>query len=142
NPGLGVFKSASEICSIPLAPTQNALTPISTGHPTNVPPPAVVLHSTNIAGAADAAALRTEIQKFWSYNTLTGDNVAEAPYNSLYPRLTTQSNTYAVYVRAQTLQVPKSAVDGIFTSIPERVTGEYRGSYEVERYLDLNDASM
>lgn len=140
DPSQNIFKSASEICSIPLAPTQGSYTFIGTGHAANQP--ANPLHSVDIAGAADANALRSEIKKFWTYNTLTGDNTLEAPYNALYPRLTTQSNTYTVYVRAQALQVGGPSSGGKFTNIQKRVTGEYRGAYEIERYIDINDASI
>ncbi|XHR30561.1 MAG: Verru_Chthon cassette protein A [Chthoniobacteraceae bacterium] len=140
DPSQNIFKSAAEICSIPLAPTQNTTTKIATGH--SATPPANPIHSVNIAGASDAATLRAEIKNFWAYSTLTGDNTLEAPYNALYPRLTTQSNTYIVYVRAQALQVGGSSTGGKFTNIRNRVTGEYRGSYEIERYLDLNDTAL
>ncbi|MDD5350192.1 MAG: Verru_Chthon cassette protein A, partial [Chthoniobacteraceae bacterium] len=140
DPSRNIFKSASEICSIPLAPTHGVNTPVNTGHGFNTP--TTPKYTVNIAGASDAASLRNRIQTFWSNNTLTGDNTLEAPYNALYPRLTTQSNTYTVYVRAQALQVGGPSTGGKFTNIQKRVTGEYRGSYEIERYIDLNDPSI
>lgn len=66
----------------------------------------------------------------------------EAPYNHLYPRLTTQSNTYTVYVRAQSLQVPPGSP---LTNLPEnriKVNGEYGGSLAVERYIDPADPDI
>ncbi|MBN8708771.1 MAG: hypothetical protein BGO12_17350 [Verrucomicrobia bacterium 61-8] len=140
DPSKDVFQSASEICSVPLAPKQNTSSVIGTGHAEN--PPSHPISSVNIAGASDAGSLRAAIKSFWAKNSLTGDNAWEAPYNNLYPRLTTQSNTYTVYVKAQTIQV---APDTSLGNIPEsrlRVTGEYRGSYDVERYLDSTDTSI
>ena len=136
-PSNTVFKSPSEICSIPFAPKQNVNSVVGTGHSDNVP--AHPISTANVGGATDAATLRTAIKDFWSKNTLTGDNVLEAPYNHLYPRLTTQSNTYTVYVQAQSLQVlPNSSL----ASLPEsriRVNGEFRGSFGLERYIDTGD---
>lgn len=140
SPDANVFKSPSEVCNIPLAPKQNVNSLIGTGHPDNTP--AHALSSVSVAAATDAAALRTAIQNFWQKNTLTGDNVLEAPYNHLYPRLTTQSDSYTVYVRAQTLQVAKTSVPGRFSEAQLRITGEYRGSYAVERYIDPDDSSV
>jgi uncharacterized protein (TIGR02600 family) len=143
DPNNNIFKSPSEICSIPLAPAQNANSLIDTKFPLpNYNPPSNPTATVDIYDAADANALRTQIKTFWADNTLTGDNVLEAPYNALYPRLTTQSNTYTVYTRAQALQVTGPSTGGTFTHIQDRVVGEYRGSYEVERYLDINDASI
>lgn len=140
NPNATVFKSPTEICAIPLAPKHNAKSVIGTGHPENSP--AHAIDTVNIAGATTAASLRTVIKSFWAKNTLTGDNAWEAPYNHLYPRLTTQSNTYTVYVQAQSLQVLPNAS---LAELPEnkiRVNGEYRGSFGVERYIDQTDISI
>lgn len=134
------FRSPSEICSIPLVPKQNANSVVGTGHTDNTP-----LHpiaTANIGSAASAGSLRTAVKDFWDHNVLTGDNVLEAPYNHLYPRLTTQSNTYTVYVRAQSLQVPPGTP---LTSLPEsriKMNGEYRGSFAVERYIDPADPDI
>ncbi len=140
-----IFKSPSEICSIPLAPAQNTRSLFNTGFPAPYSLsliPEAATYAIDIYGAANATDLRTKINEFWSKNTLTGDNVLEAPYNALYPRLTTQSNTYTVYVRAQALKVTGTSTNGVFTRVQDRVTGEYRGSYEVERYLDINDSTI
>lgn len=140
NPNSNIFLSPSEICSIPLVPKQNTKSVVGTGHPDDTP--AHPIATASIGTATDAGSVRSAVKDFWTKNTLTGDNVLEAPYNSLYPRLTTQSNTYTVYVRAQALQVPASTTDGKFSNVAGRVTGEYRGSYEIERYLDQNDVRI
>jgi hypothetical protein len=73
---------------------------------------------------------------------MTGDNLRERPYATLYPRLTTKSNVYSVHVYVQTLkQLPRQDAAGWKTWDENRdvVTGEYRGTTVVERYIDLED---
>ncbi|PTY02942.1 hypothetical protein DB346_07990 [Verrucomicrobia bacterium LW23] len=137
-----VFKSASEICTIPLAPKHNSNNPVSTGHTDNAPPAASLAATVNVSGATSATTLRTAIQDFWNANTLTGDNAKEAPYNSLYPRLTTQSNSYTVYVRVQALQTRTTAPAGTFSDKLDLINGEYRGSFEVERFIDASGTDL
>jgi uncharacterized protein (TIGR02600 family) len=110
-----IFKSAAEICSMWLYPVQ---TPTVT----------------------DTPGSTTGIQNWW-YTALsandksgTGDNLREQPYTVLYPNLTTQSNTYTVHVYVQALdQAPSGKLI---------VTGEYRGSYALERFLDPKDPRL
>lgn len=78
----------------------------------------------NPVGEADA-------ETFWATKTLTGDDKREMPYNHLYPRVTTRSNTFRVHFWVQSLN-PRLGRDNPI------VTGEYRGSTIVERYLDPN----
>jgi uncharacterized protein (TIGR02600 family) len=96
------FVSASEICEMFLVPSGSS-------------------YGTNAA----------TIKAFWTGKDLTGDDKKESPYNAIYPRVTTRSNTYRVHFWVQTLN-PKL---GRETPI---VTGEYRGSTILERYLDPN----
>jgi len=81
----------------------------------------------NPVGVANAAAA----ESFWADKTLTGDDKREMPYNHLYPRVTTRSNTFRVHFWVQAL----NSRLGRETPI---VTGEYRGSTIIERYLDPN----
>lgn len=143
NANENIFRSAAEICNIPLAPKQNKLSAVATGHPDDVPAADYAgTRSANIHGANDAATLRSRINEFWDLNKLTGDNVRELPYNALYPRLTTQSNSYTVYVRVQTLAKAASSPAGTFSDTRDRVTGEYRGSQTVLRYIDPDDTRI
>ncbi len=110
------FLTASEICEIPLVPlAQNGL-PYPGGH-----------------------------TSFWSQNSQTtggyssNDDWKEAPYNMLYPRLTTRSNTFQVHIRAQSLQKGVATPSGIWVEGRDIITGEYRGSVVLERYIDPND---
>jgi len=76
---------------------------------------------------------------YWSRHQLTADNVREAPYNYLYPLLTTQSNTYLVHYRVQTLTVMRRRA-GFDPAKDFVVSGEHRGSTLLERYLDVHDS--
>jgi hypothetical protein len=83
------------------------------------------------------------IQGFWQTHQLTGDNSLERPYAMIYPRVTTQSNTFTVHVRAQSLV--KSTADPAQNTWKEnrdQVTGEYRGSFIIEKYFDPNEANI
>ncbi|PTY02315.1 hypothetical protein DB346_09395 [Verrucomicrobia bacterium LW23] len=107
------FISASEICTVPLVPRS--------------------------AGASDTdtvSTLETRLAAFWQNRVkLTGDNSIELPYNSIYPRVTTRSNTYQVHVRAQQVKMQHVAND-TFRLGSGRQEAEFRGSFVIERYLD------
>jgi hypothetical protein len=79
-----ISRSAAEICDINLLP--------------NTSP-------SSSTGAFDPTSA-SAVQIFWTANALTGDNSRERPYNGLYPRLTTKSNTFTIHVRAQSLKMP------------------------------------
>jgi len=114
--GNGYFKCASEICDIDLLITKGQ--------------------------AFDDPAKR---KGFWDANSMTGDNARERPYAMIYPRLTTKSNVYTVHVWAQSvLKNPNSYGDDWkrFDENRDRVTGEYRGSTAIERFLDPNDPAL
>ncbi len=115
-----IFKSAAEICDINLVPN---------------PTP-----SAN-TGSFDPTS-STAVANFWSNNALTGDNSRERPYNGLYPRLTTKSNTFTIHVRAQALKMPPHSTPGVWTENPQLITSEYRGSVIVNRYLDPMDPNL
>lgn len=68
---------------------------------------------------------------WWTTHRVTGDNLRERPYATLLPLLTTKSNTYTVHVWAQSLSPGKN-----------KVTGEYRGSTTIERYIDPGDSRL
>lgn len=77
-------------------------------------------------------AANSNILNFWNGNTsgtsysvstdstnpthyLTGDNSRERPYATIYPRLTTKSNTYTVHMCVQPLKKVKSGPADIWT---------------------------
>jgi uncharacterized protein (TIGR02600 family) len=113
------FVSASEICDIPLIPTD-----------------------ANVDSTVSLGSFNTEVDTkmgaFWGSRNMTGDNLLERPYGLIYPRVTTKSNTYTVHVRVQTLQKIRSDTEQNKWKSTDVVTGEFRGAYVLERYLDPN----
>jgi uncharacterized protein (TIGR02600 family) len=104
------YLTESEICTVPLVPQ-------------------------------DVASDSASLDHFWNSSAgggrLTGDNLRELPYAQLYGRLTTRSNSYTVHVHVQVLQkLPRDPDQGIWKEGADLVLGDWRGSYEIERYLD------
>ncbi len=114
-----IFRSASEICDIYLVPAKNVDGSDARGNP----------------------AYAT-MDNWWNPYQLTGDNVREGPYGHIYPRLTTKSNTYTVHVRAQALQKAPTTAPDEFVAGRDQMSGEFRGSFVLERYLDPNSDSL
>ena len=115
-----VFRSPSQICEIHMIPEAESVsaTPGSAGFQT----------------AFDSWAAT-----FWSTNRLTGDNLRERIYANLLGRMTTKSNTFTVHVRAQSLKKAPGTTPNVWNDSRDRVTGEYRGSTLIERYINPND---
>ena len=101
-----VFKTPSEICEIHLVPK-------------------------DVPGVTDY----TQMAKFWSTRRLTGDNIRERPYSTIYPRVTTRSNTFRVHFITQTIKKARSTAPDVMTT-EDAVTAEQRGSSLIERYID------
>ena len=113
-----IFHSATEVCDQELVPKADGLL---------------------ITGSLTAAGMPA----FWAKNQLTGDNTRDMPYNHIYPLLTTKSNTYTVHFRAQSLQKPASDHNPAqWAEGTDKITGEYRGSTTIERYIDASDPSL
>jgi uncharacterized protein (TIGR02600 family) len=113
------YLSESEICAVPLVPN-------------GVP---------GITATSSVAANQTALQSFWNGNAapggLTGDNLRELPYAQLYSRLTARSNSYTVHLRVQVLKkLTSDPHQNVWNEGTDLVIGEWRGSYEIERYLD------
>lgn len=113
-----IYRSASEICEVSLVPQ---------------------------GSTSDDSSM----QSFWQAHNVTGDNLRELPYADLYSRLTTRSNTFTVHFRVQALQkvLPPNtpATDPRWAQWDENqdlISGEYRGSAIIERYIDPNDPSF
>jgi len=139
------FISASEITTIPLIPADQT-------DPSGKSP---YLNAgiTNSDTTGPAGSIETKLAAFWNDdyvgdhtsqtgNFLTGDNSLERPYSSIYPRLTTRSNTYTVHVRVQSLKKNPFTGAASFINGEDQVTGEFRGSFVVERYLDPASAGF
>lgn len=117
NNSVDAYLSESEICTVPLVP-QGLVSP-----------------GTSVTNT------QTALDSFWNgYSAaggLTGDNLRELPYTQLYGRLTTRSNSYTVHVRVQVLQkLPHDPNQNVWNEGVDVVLGDWRGSYEIERYLD------
>jgi uncharacterized protein (TIGR02600 family) len=110
------FISPSQICDVPLIP---------------------------LSATGSATYTNANLSTFWQANALTGDNSLERPYSYIYPRVTTRSNTFTVHVRAQSLkQVPADVTNAVWIDGKDVVTGEYRGSFTVEKYFDPSYAAI
>jgi len=122
------FRSASEICEMFLAPDpiKNASGAVAAKYPAGLTYPAQY----------------SAIDDWWANFLFTGDNSREQPYNHLYNRICTQSNTYTVYVIAQSLKKSKFTPAGEFQDGKDQVLGTWRGSYAIERYIDPNDSRL
>lgn len=68
----------------------------------------------------------------------TGDNLREAPYAQLYPRLATRSNVFTIHYRVQVLRKSRSVKPSEWKEGADTVVAEQRGSTTIERFLDLN----
>jgi len=122
---VNAYLSESEICTVPLVPSEPQPSPFS---------------------ATDVAAAQAALASFWSGawsgtknpdGGLTGDNLRELPYAQLYGRLTTRSNSYTVHLRVQVLKKLTHDPDqNVWKEGTDVVLGDWRGSYEIERYLD------
>ncbi len=73
----------------------------------------------------------TDIDAFWASHRLTGDDQREMPYDHIYPRVTTRSNTFKVYYWTQSLK----GKGGKWA-----ITGQSRGAQTIERFLNLDTA--
>jgi uncharacterized protein (TIGR02600 family) len=128
------FISTSEICDIPLIPKDLPTDSNGVSIPAHV--------SAGFSPTTSLSQFDSLLSSFWSQHLLTGDNSLERPYTHIYPRLTTRSNTYTVHVRVQTL--PQSTRNNTFIlkAAQNQPTGEFRGSFVIERYLDANSAGF
>ena len=128
------FVSGSDICDVPLVPTFQ---------PANTPTGANVPTYTSIASSTSPANALTNLQSYWAANLMTGDNSLERPYTFIYPRVTTQSNIFTVHVRAQSLKkIGNSASQNVWDETRDQVTGEFRGSFTIEKYFDPNTSNI
>ena len=123
-----IYHSASELCSIFLVPSkQPNATAATPAGPSGV----------TALDRYDATAA------WWDDKTLTGDNLRESPYDQIYSRITTKSNTFTVHMRVQALkQVSNRADWATWNEATDQVVSEYRGSATIERYVDPNDTTI
>ena len=125
------FRSASEICEMFLVPRTDDTDPAGTTPISGIP--------TTLVGLKNGWWTSSN---FDHSPTITGDNLRESPYNQLYPRVTTKSNTFTVYYRVQTLKQTGAAGWDKWDEAKDVVLSESRGSETIERYVDPNDTSI
>ncbi|XHR28893.1 MAG: Verru_Chthon cassette protein A [Chthoniobacteraceae bacterium] len=125
-----IFRSASQICEMFLYPND----PSDTSDP--VPP---LMSANSPLKTWDSA--NSNIKTWWNNYTLTSDNGREEPYNAIYSRVTTKSNTYTVHWRVQALR-KGTGNQGVWDDAHDAVQSELRGSTLVERYLDPNATNI
>lgn len=137
-----VFRSPSEICEMFLVPKRLDGHTYA-GGAVNPPDPDTVFPNTH-----DAYKQSLE---WWEGSNksdpndafeATGDNLREAPYAQLYPRLCTRSNVFTVHYRVQLLKKSRSTPRDQWKEGVDNVVAEYRGQSTIERYLDPADTSI
>jgi len=110
-----IFRSASQICNQFLVPQGSSLADVRSGNNPGL---------------------------FWQNHWMTSDNAREQPYNHLYSRVTTKSNTYMVHWRAQALRKGPGTDPGVWDENRDRLGAELRGSTLIERYIDPNATNI
>lgn len=117
------FRTASEVTTIFLTPLRN---------------------NSNVNGPTGATPLEryNNTASWWADKGLTGDNLRESPYDHLYSRVTTRSNSYTVHWRVQVLEKRAGSNPAGWDEDRDRVVAEYRGSTLIERYIDPNDSRI
>ena len=117
-----IFRSASQLCEQYFVPDMTGI-------------------ALGIVGAPTA----DDVHEWWSTDNLSrfkaaSDNGREEPYNHVYSRITTKSNTYTVHWRVQSLRrVPgASRPTDEWNEDIDQVIAESRGSTLIERYIDPN----
>jgi len=122
-----IFRSATQICDLYLYPMYDAspVTPV-----------------TSLTAGPIYDSANVNITAFWAAHQLTGDNSLERPYTNIYPRLTTKSNSYTVHYCVETLKKAAGSTPTTWDETKDVVTGQYRGSTLIERYVDPNDTTL
>ena len=120
----GLFRTASQICEVHLIPKK-----VTGGDGADT-------------GGASAYKVSEMSSVFWATRRLTGDNVRERPYANIYGKITTQSNTFRVHFRAQSLKKARSSTRNVFDPDVDAVLTDYRGSALIERRIDPSDSRI
>lgn len=116
--GLYAFRSAAEICDLHIIPEDAAV------------------------DASSRSSIDNSMATYWAARTLTGDNSRERVYTTVYQRLTTKSNTYTVHFRAQSLRKRSGSTANVWDESKDMITGDYRGSTTLERFVDPSNTDI
>lgn len=81
---------------------------------------------------------QASVAAFWNSHRLTGENIKERPYATIYPRITTQSNVFNIHYRAQALRKQPGSDPTLWNEDKDRVVAQLRGNALVERFIDMN----
>ncbi len=128
-----IFRSPAQICDQYLVPLNG--------------------DAPSLNASSGASTVQSTMRTYWSGELLTGNNSRDRPYATIYPRLTTQSNTYRVHYWVQTLKKaaagsPAYFVDpGSTTALgsgkpADSIRGQLRGSFLIERYMQADDSRL
>lgn len=116
--GLYAFRTAAEICDMHFIPDDASV------------------------NTSNRATIDSSMANYWATKGLTGDNSRERIYTTVYPRLTTKSNTFTVHFRAQSLKKRIGTDPKIWDEAKDAITGDYRGSTILERYVNPADTAL
>jgi uncharacterized protein (TIGR02600 family) len=138
-----LFLYPSQICEMPLLPVKGGYLGASVAEKNRdslpgSPPAAWATSITDHYNPDNPAGYLA----FWNANASTAENLREKPYTNLYPKLTTRSNTFQVYVRSQIIKKARSSDPKKFNPDLDTITSEYRGSALIERYLDADHPNL
>ncbi|MFT5467217.1 MAG: hypothetical protein ACI8UO_002321 [Verrucomicrobiales bacterium] len=125
-----IFRSATEICELFLVP-KPLDRPDAFDPRINANPP-----------REGYGASYEKMVDWWSNFSITGDNVREMPYNHIYSRITTKSNSYEIHYRVQLLGKSPQSDPEIWDEGYDTILAEDRGSSLIERYIDPNDPDL
>jgi uncharacterized protein (TIGR02600 family) len=129
------FRLSAEVCDLPLVPKSES----DAGG--GLKPRSYTPDSPGITVSASETSILTALQQFWDRNP-TADNMRERPYASLQPRVTTVSNSFTVHYIAQSIQKARSSPVGTFDETKDGIKAEWRGSSQIERFIDPSDSSL
>lgn len=82
------------------------------------------------------------ISTFWNTHRLTGENIKERPYATLYPRLTTKSNVFNIHYYVQTLRKKPGSDPTVWDETQDVTVARLRGNTIIERYIDMNRSDI
>jgi hypothetical protein len=116
--GLHAFRSPAEICDMHIIPDDAS------------------------PDTSSRAKLDDSMASYWASHALTGDNSRERIYTTLYPRLTTRSNTFTVHFRAQSLKKRQGSDPALWDDGKDMVTGDYRGATTLERFVNPGETGI
>ena len=85
-----------------------------------------------------SGGLYSSAADLWKEFPLTGENIKERPYATIYPRLTTKSNVYNVHYRVQVLRKRPGSDQQVWDEAKDVALAQRRGNSIIERYLDMN----